>query len=79
MGVTSANYERLECKRFCEDMIEEGLEPYHYHGRFFWEGPAVTVADLQDALSITKVPCQWDQLGLGYVVYPRQKETLKLE
>lgn len=56
---------------FIEDMDEAGLEVQHYRGRFFWEGPAVPVDDLQDALSATKVPCQWDNLGLGWIVYPK--------
>ena len=40
-------------------------------GRFFWTGPAVVVDDLQDALSATRVSCQWDSMGRGWVVYPR--------
>ena len=51
-------------------MKNAGLEPYHYHGRFWWEGPAVNVDNLQEALSETRVKCQWDNMGLGYVVYP---------
>jgi hypothetical protein len=56
--------------KFVKDMKKAGLEPYHYNGRFFYSGPAVDVKDLQDALSNTKVKCQWDNMGLDYVVYP---------
>ncbi len=34
-------------------------------------GPAVDVDNLQDALGATKVRCQWDNLGLGWIVYPK--------
>lgn len=58
--------------RFMRDMRKAGLRMYHYKGRFWWEGPAVDVDDLQTAMSATKVPVQWDSMGLGYVVYPKQ-------
>jgi hypothetical protein len=64
-------YTRPEHLRFVEDMEAAGLEVRHYEGRFFYSGPAVFVDDIQDALSHTKVPCQWDHMGLGFVVYPR--------
>ncbi len=64
-------YDDPDHLRFVEDMEEAGLEVEHYRGRFFWEGPSVQVDDLQDALGATKVRCQWDNLGLGWVVYPR--------
>jgi hypothetical protein len=64
-------YERSEYREFARDMRAAGLEVIHYRGRSFYEGPAVSVDDLQDALSNTKVKCRWDQLGLGYIVYPR--------
>ncbi len=57
--------------QFVEDMERAGLEVQHYRGRFYWEGPAVAVDDLQDALGATRVRCQWDHLGLGWIVYPR--------
>lgn len=62
---------RDETIQFVDDMQAAGLDVEAYHGRFWWSGPAVRVDDLQDALSATKIPCQWDQMGLGYVVYPR--------
>ena len=64
-------YEEPDHLRFVEDMAEAGLEVQYYQGRFYWEGPAVQVDDLQDAIGATKVRCQWDNLGLGWIVYPR--------
>jgi len=52
------------------DMEAAGLEVEHYHGRYFYQGPAVRVDSVQDALSETKVKCQSDQMGLGFIVYP---------
>lgn len=63
-------YTNPDCIQFVADMAEAGLKTHHYHGRFWWEGPAVEVDGLQDALSYTKVKCQWDHLGLGWIVYP---------
>jgi hypothetical protein len=68
-------YTNPQCKKFVKDMKKAGLEPKHYRGRWFWEGPAVDVDSLQDALSNTKVKCQYDHMGLGYVVYPVAKDT----
>jgi len=64
------NYTNSACVQFVSDMEEAGLEVEHYRGRFFWEGPAVRVDFLQDALSETKVRCQHDSMGLGFIVYP---------
>jgi hypothetical protein len=64
-------YEQARYNQFVRDMIDAGLEPYHYRGRFFYEGPAVNVDGLQDAHRHTDVPCQSDNMGLGYVVYPK--------
>ena len=64
-------------RRFMGDMKRAGLKSKmrYYEGRNFWTGPAVVVDDLQDALSHTKVKCQWDNMGRGFVVYPRQSMT----
>jgi hypothetical protein len=67
-------YKSKNFKRFVKDMEEAGLEVRHYNGRFFFEGPAVACDNLQDVLSNTKVKCQWDNLGLGYIVYPIGRE-----
>ena len=63
-------YKHPDHVRFVEDMEEAGLDVRHYRGRFYWRGPAVVIDDLQDALGSTKVRCQWDNMGLGWVVYP---------
>lgn len=63
-------YREERFQQFVRDMEAAGLKPYHYEGRFFYKGPAVNVDDLQDALRATAVKCQWDNLGLGWVVYP---------
>lgn len=57
--------------RFRDDMEEAGFEVRDYKGRFFYEGPAVVVSDLQDAIRATDIPLQWDHLGLNWIVYPR--------
>jgi hypothetical protein len=59
-------------RRFLWDMRKAGLKTRHYRGRNFWSGPAVDCGDLQEVLSCTKVPCQWDQMGKGFIVYPRE-------
>ncbi|MDB5352694.1 MAG: hypothetical protein JWN86_3941 [Planctomycetota bacterium] len=53
-------YERPEYRVFVRDMRAAGLVVTHYEGRFFYEGPAVSVDGIQDALSNTKVKCRWD-------------------
>lgn len=70
-AVSADRYNNAMYVQFVEDMEDAGLTPWHYRGRYYYEGPAVDVDDLQDALSETKVPCQWDSMGLGYVVYPK--------
>ena len=68
---------REDVRRFMRDMRRAGLKSKmrYYEGRNFWTGPAVVVDDLQEALSHTKVKCQWDNMGKGYVVYPHQSMT----
>lgn len=59
--------------QFSTDMSDAGFEVKHYNGRFYWEGPAVSAADhheLADIIASTSVKLQWDNLGLGYIVYP---------
>lgn len=58
-------------EQFIEDMQQAGLEVRPYSGRYFWEGPAVRVDDIADAMSETTVKCQFDSMGLGYIVYPK--------
>lgn len=64
-------YSNEKYNQFVKDMEEAGLEVRDYNGRFFYHGPAVVCDDIQDVLSNTKVKCQWDNMGLGYIVYPR--------
>ena len=68
--VFSDDYDKERYQQFCEDMENAGIECEHYYGRFFYEGPAVIVSDIQNALSNTKVKCSWDSMALDYVVYP---------
>lgn len=77
--MAAREYTVPDCVQFVQDMEGAGLLVEHYIGRFFWEGPAVVVDNLQRALSETKVKCQWDNMGLDWVVYPldRDKGTLK--
>lgn len=67
-------YTDRDCVQFVEDMENAGLQVEHYSGRYFWEGPAVRVDDLQDAMSETKVRVQYDNMGLGYIVYPNASD-----
>jgi hypothetical protein len=69
-------YDAKLCNQFVKNMKCAGLKTEHYHGRNFWQGPAVRCDNLQDVMSNTKVPCQWDNMGLGYIVYPRQAGRL---
>jgi hypothetical protein len=70
------SYKSKEFNKFIEDMEQAGFEVQHYNGRFFWSGPAVACDNLQDVLSNTKIKCQWDSLGLGYIVYPMAREVV---
>lgn len=69
-AVKPEQYSNPQHIRFVKDMLKAGLKPYHYRGRFYWQGPAVNVDDLQDAMSETRVKVQWDNMGQGFVVYP---------
>jgi hypothetical protein len=69
--VSSKDYDNENYKKFCDDMKFAMLECEHYHGRWFYKGPAVIVDDISEAMSQTNVPCQFDNLGLGYIVYPK--------
>ena len=63
-------YSNKDCVRFVRDMQEIGLKVEHYQGRHFWKGPSVTVKDINDVITNTRVKCQWDNMGLDFVVYP---------
>ena len=56
---------------FRQECEENGLEVRDYKGRFFYDGPAVECDNIQEVIRATTVPVQYDNLGLGYVVYPK--------
>jgi hypothetical protein len=65
-------------QKFQDDMVKAGFNVRPYHGRFFYHGPAVETGgrsgdnpELDDVIRATKVKVQWDELGLGQIVYPR--------
>ena len=58
-------------RKFRYDMEGAGLEVEEYRGRNFYEGPAVAAEQVGEVTSRTTVPCQWDSLGTGFIVYPR--------
>jgi hypothetical protein len=72
--VDEDNYEDETAKEFVRDMKKAGFLPYHYRGRFSWEGPAVDfeLSDKQFLIRSTKVQLQFDSMGLGGVAYPVQ-------
>jgi hypothetical protein len=61
-------------EQFVKDMEKAGIEYEEYHGRYFYHGPAVKTKKgfptLEDIIRSTKVKLQWDNLGLGHIVYP---------
>lgn len=63
-------YDDEDCNRFVRECTEAGLEVSHYRGRSFWQGPSVTADCVADVMSVTRVRCQHDSMGLGVVVYP---------
>lgn len=78
LGVTS-RYKNAVHKQFCSDMIKASIPITHYEGRFFWSGPSARVPDIQDVLSHTKVKCLWEEMGRGWVVYPRAYSEQAIE
>jgi len=56
--------------RFVMDMKKAGLGVRHYHGKFYYHGPATVCDNIQEVLSKTNVGCRWDNLGEGFIVYP---------
>ena len=68
-GVT---YTKPEHVQFDNDMIAAGESDnlMCYHGSPAYDGPGVSVPNVQDALSATQVRCHWDNLGLGFIVHP---------
>jgi hypothetical protein len=64
-------YDRPKYEKFRKDCENAGFDVWHYRGRFFYEGPAVTVGDMQDVIRATTVKVQWDNMARDYVVYPK--------
>jgi hypothetical protein len=61
--------------KFVEDMQEQGFRVRHYHGRWYYSGPAVQTSrndciDLQDIMRATDVRLRTDSMGLETIVYP---------
>jgi len=69
-------YKEKHAKKFVKDMTDAGLSPYHYHGRYYYHGPAVNCQSWLEAMRSTRVNCTYDQMGKGFVVYPRVSATL---
>lgn len=66
---------RVEAReRFRREMEEDGFEVEEYEGRDFYSGPAVRVGDRDDIERIEEISScrvRYDQMGLGFIVYPR--------
>lgn len=74
VDIDGNEYTKESHVNFVNDMRFAGLGESlrHYKGRFYWEGPAVSVSrsDLQKAYGATTVKCQEDSMGLGVIIYP---------
>lgn len=58
-------------KKFMTDCQKANIDVRYYCGRNFYYGLAASCHSIQDVLSVTTVPCTYDQLGRGYIVYPK--------
>ena len=76
--VTPDDYTSSIARKFVEWAEGRGFEPYHYHGRFYFEGPAVDLDSVGDAYGCP-VAFQVDGMGLGVVVYLGSPAKLKEE
>jgi hypothetical protein len=61
--------------KFVRDMEKAGYDVFHYSGRYYWEGPAVSTSrrdgiTAQDVIRATKVKLQHDSMGLDEIYYP---------
>jgi hypothetical protein len=60
--------------RFAKQLESAGYEVVKYEGRGYYRGPAGrcdSERTMGQVLAITTVPCRWDNLGKGAIVYPR--------
>lgn len=58
---------------FRKNMEAAGIEYEFYRGRFFYQGWAARAHDrkaFQAIIKASEVELQWDELGLGWIVYP---------
>ena len=72
--MTKLEYDVEQLNEFVRDMESAGYRVRHYRGRFHWTGPAVEVRDMQefwDVTGFTDVKLQRDDMGKGYIVYPK--------
>jgi len=58
-------------EQFKRECAAAGLEVTDYRGRNFYDGPAVRCDNIQEVLRHVTVECQYDNMGLGWIVYPR--------
>ena len=77
LGVGIEDYKTEDARDFIEDCEMAGLHPFHYEGRNFWNGPAVTVCNMGQLQ--TSVNLQQDNMGLDYVIYPHSRASLITE
>jgi hypothetical protein len=77
--VRANRYKKEHHQQFVEAVEEAGLTPYHYRGRFYYDGPAVDYkhpekmklyASLHN-YGFTGDDIQEDSMGLDTVAYPR--------
>lgn len=62
--------------RFVRAAERSGFTVEYYHGRCFWEGPAITVNSPTEVAAFgERIDCQWDHHGKQFVVYPAAYPT----
>ncbi len=64
-------YKTPNYQRFALDMENAGISFEDYKGRNSYNGPAVRCDHYSDVMCKTSVPCIFDSMGLGFIVYPR--------
>jgi len=64
-------YKQTRYQKFVKECEAAGLEVEHYNGRMYFKGPAVRCDDIQEVIRATTVDCQTDNMGLGWIVYPK--------
>lgn len=64
-------YENERYQKFVDECEAAGLEVEHYEGKYFYAGPAVRSNDKIDVIRATTGELLWDNMGLGWIVYPK--------